>query len=735
MKRTLSLFLLILISAQFLAAQNIIRTPMGEILDDLVYFSSLHPRLEGSKQEKAAYLYIKSVIDDLGVSYSEHSLGNLKNNHSFSSSIIAEIPGRQSDTLNIIVPIDHQPGLPDDADGSLSLALGLSMVREFAPRKLDTGLRILFLGAEYSGEDLSQLGSTEFLKDFYPDSPQSFLYLDVKKIPGRLNLRAGGEGIVAPYWQVRRTVAALETSGLNYRFKEDENQIHRLGMWGVPTRINPYLQAGYPALTLEGEEYSSSSAVIPWITGFYSFFFSLIENNTDGFPEQWDRHYLYFNLFGKPFSIGEEAYLYLLLAVIITPLVYPFFLPRKFNRYLRTLGRNFWDIPVLMLLIFLFLIVGTYGVQFILMLRGFPSLWQHAPLVVFLIKASISMILFFLSFGMLKKIRFSQNSTFYSSSALFMLLLAILTISVLDISMTYSLLWAFAFSFIFSIVPNKYIKALMLAFSTLLIINSLANAFAQGADRVIEFLILSPLKGNIFLSLLILPFLLMLIRLDFLFRHPTLMRQKVLLRNAAIIFSSITMIGILFLFGFKPYSKSNPQPVTITENIDTGTSLSQISVTSPAKIEALIISAPNIGQKVISSTRSEEFTRHTEKDYLDIDISLEKFLDRDRYLIFLNSENPPENIEIQFTGSEDFLVYDMDFPYTPSSDRRGALMHIGHNPPVPLRFEVVFLSGTASTMNITAEYAGPFKDLGVLGAPYMIRATRRVNMEIPLPVE
>ncbi len=735
MKRTLSMCLLILFSAQFLTAQNIIRTPMGEILDDLVYFSSLHPRLEGSKQEKSAYLYIKSVIDELNVSYSEHNLGDLKDNHSFSSSIIVDIPGKRGDTLNIIVPIDHEPGLSADADGSVSLALGLSLVREFARRNPDISLRILFLGAEYSGREFSQLGSEEFLKEFYPESPQSFFYLDLKRIPGTISLRAGGEGIVAPYWQVRRAVSALESSGLNYLFKENENQIHRLGMWGSSTRINPYLQAGYPSLILQGDDYGSAPAIVPWITGFYSFIFDLIDNNKEGFPEQWDRHYLYFDFFGKPVSIGEQAYLFLLLTVIVAPLIYPFFIPRKFNRYLKTLGKNFWDIPVLLLLILLFLIIGTYGVQLILLIRGFPTLWQHTPLIVFLIKASIALILFFLFFGLLKKIRFSQNSTFYSSSALFMILLAILTVSVLDISMTYSLLWAFTFSFLFSIVPNKYTKAVMLAFSTLLVIKTLSNVFAQGADRVIEYLILSPFSGNMFLSLLILPFLLMLIRLDFLFRHPTLMRQKVLIRNAAIIFSSITMIGVLYLFGFNPYSKSNPQPVSVQEVVDTSTGQSRIRVSSPAEIEALILSSGDIGQKVISNTREENLLRQTDETYLDIDISLEKFLDRDRFLIFLNSQNTPESIEIRFSGNSDFLVYDIDFPYTLTADHMGAIVHIGHNPPLPLQFEAVFLSGTADTMKISAGYNGPFKDLGVLGAPYRITQTRTVNMDLPLPVE
>ena len=732
MKRTLPVFLLLFFSTQILSAQSIIRTPMGEVLGDLAYFTSLHPRLEGSEQEKAAYLYIKSVLDELGSDYTEHTLGTLKNNHSFSSSIIVNISGVRRDTLNVVVPLDHHPGLPAAKDGAVSLALGLSLVREFSPRKPDISLRILFLGAEFSGPAENQLGSGEFLREFYPDDPQSFLYLDIKTVPRNLALRAGGEGIVAPYWQVQRTINALESSGMDYRFREDQNQIHRLRMWGAPTRINPYLKAGYPALSLEETDGNESPAVIPWITSFYTFFFALIENNSTGFPEQWDKHYLYFNILGKPVSIGEMSYIYLLLAVIITPLVYPFFMPRRFNRYLRTLRRNFWDIPVLLILIFLFLVVGTYGIRLILLLRGFPTLWEYTPVIAFIIKASIAMILFFLFFGILKKIRFSQNSTFYSSSAIFMILLAILTVSVLDISMTNSLLWAFGFAFIFSIVPNKYVKALLLVASTLLVLKSLYDVFSEGAVKVIDYLILSPLWGNIFLSLLVLPFLLMLIRLDFLFRHPALMRQKVLIRNAAIIFGSITMIGILYLFGYTPYDNSRLQPVSVTEEIISEESVSHIHISSPAGIDALMLSASGIGQEVVNGVRETEITRPVEPHFITPEISRENFLDRDRFRITLVTSDTPEYIEITFSGTEGFLVYDMDFPYTISPERNSAQVHIGYNPPLPLTFEAVFLADTAETMKIRAIFTGPFEDLGILGALYSINQTRIVTRDISL---
>ncbi len=732
MKRSLSTIVFLLLLAYTLPGQSIIRTPMGEILNDLTYFNSLYPRLEGAKGENAAFFYIESVLDDNRIDYTRNPLTHLHNAHSFSSSLLVEIPGEKPDTLNILVPVDQSRSSTPGADGSISLALGLALTREFYNRELPIGLRIIFLGAEFSGEKEDQLGSENFLSDFFPEEPQAFLYLDLKGIPDEILIQAGGEGIVAPYWLVGRTIASLEGSGLAYHFENNENQIHRLGMWHSPTRINPYLQAGYPGITLQGKAAPEAQNTIRWITSFFSFFFFFMEENSGGFSQVWDRHYLYFDVLGAPFSIGEGEYITFLLGVIILPLGYPFFRTRRFQRYLRTIRRNIWAIPVLLSLIFLFLLIGTYALKGLLIVRDFPTIWQYTPFTAFLIKSGVAMVLFFLLFGLLRRLPFSHSSSFYTSSALLFFMFSIMILTSLDISMTAPLLWAFGFSFLFSIVPSRLIKTLMLVLSTVPVLLVFHNVFAEQATKVIEYLLLSPLWGNLFLSLLILPYLLMLIRLDFLFRHPSMSTQKRILINAGIITLSISFISFLYILGYDPYSGSTHQPVQVREKISAESMLRVTSVSSPAPIRSLLLFEEDGSQDLVFNTRKAFFESNYDAPLLATSINLERFLDRDRFRISFSSEKQPDSLEITFHGTDEFLIYDIQYPYTLSDDGTRARVYIGRNPPIPLELDTIFLAGTVRTMRVQAVFSGPFEDRRVMGSGYTVHHTREYSEDINL---
>jgi hypothetical protein len=705
---------------------------MGDILNDLTYFNSLYPRLEGAKGENTAFFHIESVLEDNRIDYSRNPLTKLRHAHSFSSSLMVEISGEKQDTLNIVVPVDHPRDSRPEADGAINIALGLALAKEFYHRELPIGLRILFLGAEFSGEENLQLGAENFLSDFFPEEPQTFLYLDLQGIPDEILVQTGGEGIVAPYWYVTRTISSLEASGLSYRFQNNENQIHRLGMWHSPTRINPFLQAGYPGITLRGEAAPEAKNTVRWITSFFSFFFMFLDENSKGFVEEWDRHYLYYTIFGVPVSIGEGVYISFLLGVLILPLGYPFFRTRRFLRYMRTIRRNLWAIPVLLSLIFLFLLIGTYALKGLLVVRDFPTIWRYTPFTAFLIKNGVAMVLFFLFFGLLRRLPFSHSSSFYTSSALLFFMISIAILTSLDISMTVPLLWAFGFSFLFSIVPSRLMKTLMLVLSIVPAVLVFYNVLSEQAVTVIEYLLLSPLWGNLFLSLLILPYLLMLIRLDFLFRHPSMNTQKRILINAGIIALSISFISFLYVLGFDPYSGPRSQPVLVEEKISADSMLRKTTVSSPAPVGSLLLFDEDGSQDLVFNARQAVFESSYNTPLITTSIHLERFLDRDRFMISLTSKNPPDSLDISFHGTEEFLIYDIQYPYTLSEDGTRARIHIGRNPPIPLELDTIFLAGTVQTMRIRALFSGPFEDRKVLGKDYTVHHTREYSEDINL---
>src|SRR4030042_1943147 len=114
--------------------------------------------------------------------------------------------------------------------------------------------------------------------------------------PGRLAQRgpgpprAGGRGSECPFWLIDRTTQALDAAGLFFRIRGNETQIFRFGLTDQPTMIEPYLNAGYPAVSLEGEyeglPAGGEEALAASLLAFLGDFGGALPA---GIPETWDR--------------------------------------------------------------------------------------------------------------------------------------------------------------------------------------------------------------------------------------------------------------------------------------------------------------------------------------------------------------------------------------------------------------------------------------------------------------
>ena len=198
------------------------------------------------------------------------------------------------------------------------------------------------------------MGSRLFLRDFFPDFKVMSLYLNLKRIPSRLYLRAGGRGIEAPYWLLDRCTVALEKTDIFFLMRGNENQIFRIGLTSERTIIEPFLDADYPAISFEGEYESLNSLEEEnWVFSFNLFFAEFVKSFSAGIPETWDRHYLFFQARDFYFSISEKVYLVILLVVLAGILVYGLVFTRRLRKYLRILAHNIWALPLFFVFIFL----------------------------------------------------------------------------------------------------------------------------------------------------------------------------------------------------------------------------------------------------------------------------------------------------------------------------------------------------------------------------------------------
>ncbi len=659
-----------------------------------------YPRPEGSEGERNALEYVSSVLDSAGVDYTIRDFADLDDGHSFSRIVDISIRGRTNETLLLFVPLSHPDTAGPDEDGSASLAATLALVEAAARGESNLSFRIAILGAEHGTAPPYPLGSRLFLRDYFPDSDTVALYLDANQ-PG-IVLDTGGGGEVTPSWLVTAAVDSAREAQLAPRLRAGLNQLHRMGISSAPEPLVELLKAGLPAIHLGSQpgEFGPASVAdsAAAVAGFLQNFVTRFEPDI---PADWDRHYLYFQFGRRHVVVPEQVYLILLLGVVFGTLLYALIARRQLGRYIRTIARNFWNLPVLFLLIFAFLSAGTLLLDLFLFVRQFPTLWQHSPMAYVSLKLVLSVLLFSLAAQLLRMLPLSKNGSFYSASALFVLFVDIIIFSVLNLSFSYYFVWAFLLSFLFSILRQRTLKLLALIAAPVLMALVAVEVLAVPELRVTDILLFSP-RGNLLLSFVTLPFMLMLIRLDFLIRHPVAGRKSFALRTVTIGSAAISVALLVFIVVSTPYSPTNPQPIVVTELVDYESFTRNLTLSSPAPLGEFTISYLGETDEVSTRSRTWEVSTDRVPDVLSVRLSTADFLDRNLARLTVDAPIPLEEVEVHFSSEQPMTIYDADFPYHLAPDRLSAEIFIGRRPQLPLVINYTTTSDTAPRIEVIA---------------------------------
>lgn len=644
--------------------------------------SSFHPRLEGSAGERALISYLRSSLIRSQIETTVLGFSQADNGHSFSSVVEAVVPGSGSGTLMLVVPLSHPEGVPVENDGTAALAAALAVLESAAAERPHQTIRVIFAGAERTSDDTTALGTSRYLENYFPEGNHALLYLDLWSASARIT--TGANGTVTPSWLVQETMEAAGVSDVDMVSTANLNQVHRLGISKAPEALRRYLEAGIPALYLESTP-SGLLATDPTeeavrIAGFLG---TWVDRFAEGVPAEWDLHYLQFRIGSEIVVVREPFFVGALVAVLLAALLYALVYRRRFSRYLRTIARNLWNLPLLFFLIFLFLSASTYAVELLLLIRGFDQMWTYYPLAYVSLKALLALLLFTVASQLLRSLPLSKNGSFYSASALFVLFLDIVIFSVVNLSFGHYFIWAFAASFIFSIVPSRALKLVALILAPALLVQSVVSVLRTTDSGLTELLLRSSL-GDLFLSFVVLPFMLMLIRLDFLFRHPVKGKRSFALRVVSVV-TGLSVVGIVaFLLVSSPFSRTSPQPVEAVERVDYPNFTRTLELASPAPLgEVSLLFA---GERYQVQTGANEWTATAETlpDVLSVRLSYERFIDRERAELIIDAPGPVQTLEVRLFSEEPLLLYDVSFPFAMTADQREATIFIGNRPPLPL---------------------------------------------------
>jgi hypothetical protein len=736
MRRLLWLILLAAVVPRALAAQPA-GTTAGALRRDITAVEDLYPRLEGSAGEKALLALVAARLQSLGLRGEPFDFRDSDTAHSFSSCLRVDVAGARGDTVILAVPLNHPSDAPPGADGSVSVALALDLLARLAGSRPPVSFTVLFLGAEHGDSGAYPMGSSLFLRDFRPSYPVAVLSLNLHAVPSRLLVRGAGRGVASPSWLLTRCMRSLAAAGIPAAASRIEAQALRLGLADGKTLIEPYLAAGFPAVQLDGEYAApsgstggdaSDGAVLDRFPRFAEEFLAA---SAQGIPADWDRHFLIFRAGSYPVVIGERTSVAVIVCTLLAMLLYSLVFRRGMRKYVRSLSRNALRVIPILVLTFLFLLAGTGAVRAVLALRGFPRLWEYAPLEFLGLKVAVPLLLYAGLYVVLRRLPFPRAGSFYTAAAMFFLLVDIVVVTALDISFTWYFLLAFLFVFFSALVPNRVGKLLVLLPAPAALVRGLVDLFLLPALPFCRVVLLSPLWGNLLAAGIMLPFILALLRIGLLFPGTGVLRRG--LREPLLAVALTAAVGLLAvrLLTFSPFSAERPRPVRVVQSIDERAGTNTLEISSPAPLGELSLADPSGSRTLRTAGTTLQASLPAAGPLVRVEVRSSEFLGKTNLALLVEAGGSPRSASAVLTAPQDFILFDCSLPFVRESAREYRLL-IGAFPPDPLPLELTFPAGGAFTLTLTMDFDAPLLGAEVSVPGAAVRTRVHLVQSIPL---
>ncbi|MBN1524211.1 MAG: hypothetical protein JW904_07015 [Spirochaetales bacterium] len=688
-----------------------------DIITDIQFMQSLFPYSEGSKGEKTLINFIETRLTLLEIPYSSLSFAKSKNSHSFSRNIEATIPGIKNETLVICIPINTPSEVELKKNAySFNIALALSLCKYFSTNTPPVSVKILFLGAEFGPTKQYPLGSNLFLDSFYPESPHAFLYLNFQSIPNSVNIDTGSRNRLSPAWIVSRLVDSLQKNSVSFLNSHAENQMYRTGLTDEKTVIEPFLRKEYPAISLSNTSSASAGTTDEMsVLKIRKAIIDFSKSFQQDIPIDWDQHYLFIQNSIMTVIFPETEYIVIVSILFFIFILAAFIRRRMIRKYYLTLVKNLWNIPLIFIISFVLLLITTYILEGLLVLRDVPLLWKYLPGLFLILKVAIFLFFSAIIVKLLQGTPFSKNGSFFSVTALFFTILSLIIISMINISFSYYFIWALIFIILFTLMRKRFLKILFFLFSPILIIGILYDIFAIPQYRFCEIILFDKIAGNLLIAVIILPFVLLLIRIRLLFRY----HAKFLFSSRTIIFSGLFLLvctaAISVMFIYSPYSADNPAPITITRTVDNDTNRHFLSFSSPVRLPVMQLNEEDFSGTVRVNSREYSLSLPGTHDYFSSRLTKKSFLNRINISIQLFPEGEPQIIECVLSSPTPFVLYDANFPFSKSEEANLYRIHIGANPPKNTSIEMTLPPGNVYDFSVTMRYKTPPDTLDLTG--------------------
>lgn len=508
---------------------------MSTVTKDLSILEHIAPLSATSENEHTTVRYVEERLRKLAVSYTSHQItkpgprGNI---------ISALVPGHSKRTLAIVIPIDHPPENKSRQLGSAGITAVLHTLEVAKRNPLPVTLRVVFVSGEYRPEGRTIFGDKHSANNPSLQNPEAVIYLNLPTVPDLILLQLGGRKVQTPLWLLQSVATALDQNHLAFETRSTAIQIARIGLPIGHSLIDPYLTAGHPSIELSGRHLNvavitESFRIDTWNAKFTSFVKSLGEQIAiTNDANRWEQYYLYIRIGSFRLTLNEITVVMTVAVALSVSLALAILMPHQLRRYRRHLLRYLWIIPLAALVTFSALTLSTLLLSSVMVTRDMPMLWSLQPALSIAFKGAISLLIIIVSVKIFAKIRMrlpigaipfglhedhmrnrSLESGTLSAAAAAILPVVIVGTMIVDPVASLPFICAYFATLLFNLSRLRWIKTLWLAAAIAVPVTAAADLIAAGSDELLRALLLSPTIGNVILTFVLLPFILMVLRL------------------------------------------------------------------------------------------------------------------------------------------------------------------------------------------------------------------------------
>ena len=695
--------LLVIVSTNVIFGQSPAESEATRPFDPWLAVSRFRPYHENSAGEQQIFELIETWFEHRGIAVGHTDLDLFPDAHSFSRVLEAVLPPttlpdsaalRGSDEIVFAIPVNHRFDDEPPPMGSLSTAAALAISEQLLAASRPVAVRFVFLGGEKEPDWTGPLGSRSLVERIEPGSRMMLLYLDLDTPGETVAIDAAAPGLVAPAWALRKVTRSLGAEGIPYRIFPTRMQLYRARFADDSPVLRAYLESGIPALRIRFDDAAvngtmEASRERDRLEQLVAAAAHLVQEASPPFPTEWDRHYVAWLIGDRLFVVGERAYVISVLILAAVALLYSAVFRFRFKQYTMTVSRNANAVPLIAGLLFLSLLLSGTVLARLLAARSYADLWVHRPQLFVAMKLLIAVFLFSVTLLAGRKRLLNAPSRFYSAAALIVTFVAVVAVATVQLSFTIFFLWSVVWVFLFTLVPYRPLKLLCLLIAPLAMIVGALQMTSGEELTAVRLMLFSPIRGNLLLTVAILPFLLMLIRLDFAVRHPRAGRRSFLLRIVATLSAVLVLASVPIALSMKPYTPEHPEPVRVHEEIDHIENRHRIVIVP--RSERTDISFAFDDRRFLWQGRPIVLGDAAPADHgeFSIDSDSVQFLERRRIRIRVSSpDDPVLSIDVELRSDSPLVVYDANFPILLSDDGRSARVVIGALPPLPLTIDL-----------------------------------------------